>query len=144
MESLFAQAYAKAGHLSIPPEYLLRALLLQALSLIRSERQLMEQLDCNLLFRWLVGLGMDGKVWSRTVFCINGGAPAGYGNGLAFLPPGVATGQIGGGPGDGRLQSQAPRQLARALQRFGHFPAVWGKIGKKTGKVKIQPCTHAT
>jgi IS5 family transposase len=55
----------------IPPEKLLRALLLQALYTIRSERQLMEQLDYNLLFRWFVGLGMDDPVWSPTTFTKN-------------------------------------------------------------------------
>ncbi len=53
------------------PEKLLRALLLQAFYSIRSERQLMEQLDFNLLFRWFVGLGMDDPVWDAKVFCKN-------------------------------------------------------------------------
>ena len=59
------------GRPSIPPEKLLRALLLQALYTIRSERQLMEQLDFNILFRWFVGLGMDDPVWSPTTFTKN-------------------------------------------------------------------------
>ncbi len=54
--------YSKFGRPSIPPEKLLRALLLQAFYSIRSERQLMEQLDYNLLFRWFVGLSMDAPV----------------------------------------------------------------------------------
>src|SRR5262245_26173904 len=53
----FSRAYADSGRPSIPPERLLRALLLQAFYTIRSERQLMEQLDYNLLYRWFVGLG---------------------------------------------------------------------------------------
>ena len=61
----------KFGRPSIPPEQLLRALLLQVLYTIRSERQLMEQLDYNLLFRWFVGLGMDDAVWSPTTFTKN-------------------------------------------------------------------------
>ena len=56
------------GRPSVPPEKLLRALLLQTLYTIRSERQLMEQLDYNLLFRWFVGLGLDDPVWSATTF----------------------------------------------------------------------------
>ena len=56
---------------SIPPERLLRALLLQAFYTVRSERQLMEQLDYNLLFRWFVGLSADDPVWDATVFCKN-------------------------------------------------------------------------
>src|SRR5258707_1634080 len=55
----------------MPPERLLRALLLQAFFTVLSERQLMEQLDFNLLFRWFVGLSMDEAVWDATVFCKN-------------------------------------------------------------------------
>jgi transposase len=67
----FGSLYVQFGRPSIPPERLLRALLLQALYTIRSERQLMEQLDYNLLFRWFVGLGMDDAVWSPTTFTKN-------------------------------------------------------------------------
>lgn len=67
----FAQLYARDGRPSIPPERLLRALLLQAFYTVRSERQLMEQLDYNLLFRWFVGLSADDPVWDATVFCKN-------------------------------------------------------------------------
>jgi transposase len=63
--------YVKFGRPSIPPEKLLRALLLQALYTIRSERQLMEQIEYNLLFRWFVGLGMDDAVWAPTTFTKN-------------------------------------------------------------------------
>ena len=63
--------YIHFGRPSVPPEQLLRALLLQALYTIRSERQLMEQLDYNLLFRWFVGLGIDDAVWSPTTFTKN-------------------------------------------------------------------------
>jgi len=63
--------YINFGRPSIPPEQLLRALLLQVLYTIRSERQLMEQLDYNLLFRWFVGLSMDDRVWDATVFTKN-------------------------------------------------------------------------
>ena len=63
--------YVNFGRPSVPPEKLLRALLLQALYTIRSERQLMEQLDYNLLFRWFVGLGIDDAVWSPTTFSKN-------------------------------------------------------------------------
>jgi len=67
----FGALYINCGRPSIPPERLLRALVLQALYTIRSERQLMEQLDYNLLFRWFVGLGMDDAVWSPTTFTKN-------------------------------------------------------------------------
>ena len=71
MSALFDERYSHTGRPSIPPEQLLRALLVQILFTIRSERQLVEQLDYNLLFRWFVGLGMDDAVWDRTVFSIN-------------------------------------------------------------------------
>jgi transposase len=67
----FAKMYSALGRESIPPEKLLRALLLQVLYTIRSERMLMEQLEYNLLFRWFVGLNMDEAVWDRTVFSKN-------------------------------------------------------------------------
>lgn len=67
----FDQIYADGGRPSIPPEQLLRALLLQVLYTIRSERQLMEQLEYNLLYRWFVGLGVDDPVWDVTVFTKN-------------------------------------------------------------------------
>src|SRR6266568_1652795 len=63
----FEGLYAGAGRPSIAPEKLLRAQLLQVLYTVRSERQLMEQLDYNLLFRWFVGLSMDDPVWDFTV-----------------------------------------------------------------------------
>jgi len=67
----FSGLYSDTGRPSIPPEQLLRALLLQVLYTVRSERQLMEQLDYNLLFRWFVGLGMDEAVWDATTFSKN-------------------------------------------------------------------------
>lgn len=67
----FAKLYSRLGRRSIPPEQLLRALLLQVLYSVRSERMLMEQLDYNLLFRWFVGLNLDDPVWDATVFSKN-------------------------------------------------------------------------
>lgn len=67
----FDALYADGGRPSIPPEQLLRALLLQVLYTVRSERQLIEQLDFNLLFRWFVGLSLDAPVWHPTVFTKN-------------------------------------------------------------------------
>jgi transposase len=67
----FDQLYSGVGRPSIPPEKLLRALLLQVLYTIRSERLLMEELDYNLLFRWFVGLNMDDPVWDATVYSKN-------------------------------------------------------------------------
>ena len=71
LSSDFEAVYSDTGRPSIPPERLLRALLLQAFYSIRSERQLMEQLDFNLLFRWFVGLGLDDTVWDASSFCKN-------------------------------------------------------------------------
>jgi transposase len=67
----FEAMYSRMGRPSIPPEQLLRALLLQAFYTVRSERQLIEQLNFNTLFRWFVGLGMDEPVWEASTFCKN-------------------------------------------------------------------------
>src|SRR5512141_1692642 len=66
-----SRLYSAYGRPSIPPEKLLRALLLQVLYTVRSERLLMEQLDYNLLFRWFVGLNADEPVWDATTFSKN-------------------------------------------------------------------------
>jgi transposase len=71
LSPLFARMYSEIGRPSIAPEKLLRALLLQVLYTVRSERMLMEQLNYNLLFRWFVGLNMDDPVWDVTVFTKN-------------------------------------------------------------------------
>src|SRR5947199_5771727 len=71
LQPRFNRLYAETGRPSIAPEKLLRALLLQALYSVRSERLLMEQLDYNLLFRWFVGLNMDDAIWDVTVFTKN-------------------------------------------------------------------------
>ena len=67
----FEVLYAATGRPSVAPEQLLRALLLQVLYSVRSERMLMEQLRYNLLFRWFVGLDMDDAVWVPTTFTKN-------------------------------------------------------------------------
>lgn len=71
MSGAFDAAYAPLGRPSIPPERLMRALLLQAFYTIRSERQLVERLDFDLLFRWFVGLGIDDPVWDASSFAKN-------------------------------------------------------------------------
>src|SRR5258708_23891134 len=63
----FAKMYSDIGRPSIPPEQLLRALLLQALYTVRSERLLMEEIDYSVLFRWFIGLSMDQPIWPPTV-----------------------------------------------------------------------------
>jgi transposase len=67
----FSRLYAKEGRPSVPPEQLLSALLIQVFYGVRSERQLMEQLDYNLLYRWFVGLSPDDPVWDATTFTKN-------------------------------------------------------------------------
>ncbi len=65
MDAEFDRLYAKEGRPSIAPERLLRASLVQILFSVRSERQLMEQMQYNLLLRWFVGLGIDDQVWGE-------------------------------------------------------------------------------
>jgi transposase len=67
----FSALYARMGRPSIPPKKLLRAMLLQAFCSIRSERQLMERLEFDLLFRWFVGMGVDDRTWDHSTFSKN-------------------------------------------------------------------------
>jgi transposase len=71
LNGLFNSIYADTGRDSIAPEKLVRALLLQVFYSVRSERQLMEQMRYNLLFRWFVGLAIDDEVWDHSVFSKN-------------------------------------------------------------------------
>jgi transposase len=71
MDSSFDALYADCGRPSIAPEYLLRASILQILYTIRSERQLMEQINFNIMFRWFVGLNIDDQVWDHSTFTKN-------------------------------------------------------------------------
>ena len=71
LERDFAKLYATNGRPSIPPEQLLRALILQVLFSVRSERHLVEQLEYNLLFRWFVGLGIADTIWHHSTFSKN-------------------------------------------------------------------------
>ena len=71
MSKAFDKLYAETGRQSIPPEYLLKAMLLQMLYSIRSERLLVEEINYNLLFRWFIGLSMDDEVWDHSVFTKN-------------------------------------------------------------------------
>jgi transposase len=67
----FSALYSRMGRSSIPPEKLLRAMLLQAFYSIRSERQLMDRLEFDLLFRWFVGIGVDDAAWDHSTFSKN-------------------------------------------------------------------------
>src|SRR5258708_15797387 len=95
MDSKFDELYSSTGRPSIAPERLIRGLLLQVLYSVRSERQLIEQLDYNLLFRWFVGLEMDDEVWDVTVFTKNRERLINSGSGHEGLGGGV-----GGGGGE--------------------------------------------
>ncbi len=72
LDGRFYEIYGEDGRKSLPPEPLLRALLLQMFYTIQSERMLIEQLEYNLLFRWFVGLSANEPVWHSTVFTKNG------------------------------------------------------------------------
>ena len=67
----FVALYSNMGRPSVPPEKLLRAMLLQAFYSVRSERQLMERIEFDLLFRWFVGIGIDDPVWDHSAFTKN-------------------------------------------------------------------------
>ncbi len=71
MDEQFRKMYSSIGRPSIPPERLLKALLLQILYSIRSERALIEHLDYNILFRWFIGLGLDDPIWNHSTFSKN-------------------------------------------------------------------------
>jgi len=87
LDRAFTDLYAALGRPSIPPERLLRAMLLEAFYSIRSERLLMERLDHDLLFRWFVGLGIDDPVWNPPPFPRNAtGCPEGI-TAARFLTP---------------------------------------------------------
>jgi transposase len=92
----FGRLYAKTGRPSIPPEQLLRALLLQVLYSVRSERLLMEELHYNLLFRWFVGLNMDDPVWHPTTFTKNRDRLLAGDIAAAFFDAVVARARAGG------------------------------------------------
>jgi transposase len=83
LDGEFDKRYKATGRSSVAPEYVLRALLLQAFYSIRSERQLVEQIDDNLRFRWFVGLGMDDAVWNHAVFSKNRGGSGKLDSGLS-------------------------------------------------------------
>jgi transposase len=71
LDHTFSKMYASSGRPSIPPERLLKALLLQLLYSIRSERSLIEHIDYNILFRWFIGLQLDKPVWNHSTFSTN-------------------------------------------------------------------------
>src|ERR1700685_1488692 len=95
LDAEFQRLYARVGRPSVAPEKLIRAQLLQALYSVRSERQLMEQLDYNLLFRWFVGLNIDDPVWDVTVFTKKPGTFAGRRGRTGLFQRG---GRAGGSP----------------------------------------------
>ena len=107
---------SRTGRPSIAPEKLLRALLLQAFYTIRSERQLMEQLDYNLLFRWFVGLSMDAPVWDAT----------GYSKNRDRLVAGRRGGALSSGGAAWRWGT--PAAVGRALLGRRHAIEAWASM----------------
>ena len=96
MSGAFDALYASVGRPSIPPEMLLRVLLLQAFYGVRSERQLMARLEFDLLFRWFVGLGVDDPVWDASTFSRNRDRLLEGDAAAAFLAAIVAHRRFGG------------------------------------------------
>ena len=128
----------KVGRPSIPPEKLLRALLLQVLYTVRSERLLMEQLDYNLLFRWFVGLNMDDPIWDATVFTKNRERLLARGRRPGLLRAGPA--QAGARPAV-RRALHGRRHADRGLGRLKSFkrkdapPDAAGRSGQPDGEL---------
>lgn len=140
LDGHFHQIYSDLGRPSIPPEHLLRALLLQVFYSERSERQLIEQLDYNLLFHWFVGLGMDDPIWVPTVFTKNrdrlldngdratlfsDGLGASKASGIAVRGAFLCGWHLAGGLGFTKILS-AQRSRRSAGRRLG-FPWAEGK-----------------
>lgn len=94
MDRDFDGLYSTLGRASIAPERLLRASLLQVIYTIRSERQLVEQIDFNLLFRWFVGLWMDERMWDHSTFSQNRDRQLPSGCGAAILPAHQVAGRM--------------------------------------------------
>lgn len=123
----FPTLYSNVGRPSIAPERLLRAMLLQAFYSVRSERQLMERLDTDLLFRWFVGLAIDDPVWDATVFSKNHERLLDDSREVPGRGSGAAAGQNAGLVGAFLRRRHADRGLgiAEELQAEGRFGAKW-------------------
>src|SRR5256714_3893455 len=119
LDQRFEGMYAAMGRPSIPPERLLRALLLQVLYTVRSERLLMEQLDYNLLFRWFVGLSIDDPVWDVTVFTKNRDRLLEAEVAEAFFAAGLAQRRPRGPLSDQKFSGHGP--LVETLAGEGKF-----------------------
>lgn len=128
MSGAFEALYSRTGRPGIAPEKLLRALLLHVFYSIRSERQLMGQLEFNLLFRWFVGLGIDDRVWDATVFTKNRER-------LLAPAPGPHVAARQGMQVNSRVQNaerrivQVRRQPFRRDEYFhGSYSSLWGAL----------------
>ena len=151
MSSDFEALYSRLGRPGIAPERLLRALLLQCFYSVRSERQLMERLEFDLLFRWFVGLGVDDPVWDASMFSQEP-RPAAGGRGGAALPGGAA-GPAGGAaavverallggrhaaPGLGQPE-ELPAQGRRATSRRGRGATASGTSRARSARTRPMP-----
>ena len=117
----FAKMYSGIGRPSIPPEQMLRALLLQGLYTIRSERLLMEEIDYSVLFRWFIGLSMDEPIWSPTTFSKNRDRLLKADVASAFFD--AVVDQAREGRPDVRRAFHRGRHVARGVGEFEEFSA---------------------
>lgn len=131
LSSEFEALYSHTGRPSIPPEQLLRALLLQASYSVRSERQLMEPLDFNMLYRCFVGLGMDDPVWDASTFRHNRDR---------LLE--ADSGDDDGGPGPQRLGGLQPDPIATAADGGGTMKRWWSPSNGDPNHLK-SPAKHS-
>src|ERR1700731_428922 len=127
----FDQLYAATGRRSIAPEYILRALLLQVFYSIRSERQLVEQIDYNLRFRWFVGLSMDDAVWHHAAFSKNGDRSNFHGQKRSNQTHASTT------DGDARLYKKSYGKESK-LSYLGH-----ALVENRNGLISAAMVTHA-
>ena len=122
----FTKMYSDIGRPSIPPEQLLRALLLQSLYTVRSERLLMEEIDYSVLYRWFIGLGMDEPIWSPTTFSKNRDR---------LLQSDIAAAFFDAVVGQARTPACSPTSISRWTARcWRRGPASRASVAKMKGR----------
>ena len=148
LEREFAALYSPIGRPSIPPEKLLRAMLLQAFYSIRSERLLMERLEYDLLFRWFVGIGVDDAAWDHSVFSKNRDRLLEGDIAAKFLAAVLAQPRVKGLLSgdhfsvDGTLiEAWASMKSVKPKDGSGEPPAPGGAMPKRTSTARIAPTT---
>ena len=149
----FERVYASGGRSSVAPERLVRALVLQVLYSIRSERLLVEQLDYNLLFRWFVGLSMDDAVWDHSTFTknrdrlIEAGVArkllrrVGLGRGARdFCPPSTSA-SMARSSRRGRRSRACADAMGRTIRRLRDATRTWTSMGSRAPTRRTSPRT---